>query len=97
MEDLLSSMGVTAFDVRALAALESVAQAETDRIAATASRVARHLSHKTVGVDAMRIACDTHMLLQPPVTEVRRRFVCVRCRCVCRTQPSSTRRQTHTR
>jgi hypothetical protein len=43
--------------------------AETDRITATAARIAAHLGHKTVGVEAARIAVGMHGLAQPPVAE----------------------------
>ena len=44
--------------------------AETDRVCATALRLAEHMGAEAVDEEIMRLACDTHLLLQPPNLEV---------------------------
>ena len=37
-----------------------------------AAKIATQLHQPVVGPEAMKLACDSHMLLQPPIREVRR-------------------------
>lgn len=71
-ESLVSSMGVTACDASVFEALRAVANSETERVLATAHRIQMQLGQLPVGPEAVRLACETHMLMQPPVREVRR-------------------------
>lgn len=36
----------------------------------TATRVARAAGHAAIGVEEARLACDTHLMMQPPQREV---------------------------
>jgi hypothetical protein len=65
-------MGVTACDASVFEALRAVANSETERVLATAHRIQMQLGQLPVGPEAVRLACETHMLMQPPVREVRR-------------------------